>query len=73
MCVSLLSVCVYSLSPGNCSIFGSEGECLNGSLLCAWSPSEGECVLSGEGGEGGVVYQCDIGESVTSLCKLLCR
>ena len=55
------------LNAGNCSMFESEVDCVNGSGLCAWSEAGGRCVgvestLVG----GNYTYQCQDGES---LCQ----
>ncbi len=51
------------LVAGDCGQFSTEGACVNGSGLCAWSNSgAGGCVRVGSVGVGDLTYQCSIGE-----------
>ncbi len=55
------------LVVGDCSQFVTEGSCVNGSGLCAWSGA-GECVSVGTISAGSnLTYQCQVGEWLSVL------
>lgn len=50
------------LEMGGCRQFGSEEECVNGSVLCAWRRDEDVCVSVLEVDSNNVSFACTMGE-----------
>ncbi len=52
---------ILRLEAGDCGQFNSEGDCVNGSSLCAWNSGLGKCVRVWLLEEG-LTYSCPVGE-----------